>query len=313
MRPIFAASLLLFVACGGKDVSRDASVAGNATDAAFVDLAANDDAGPHVDASTPPASGCGKAPAHSKSYTASTTDGNGTTRSYDVQMPTTYDDTKPLALTFVYHGAGANPATAEGFGVQKAPGAADASIFVFPAGIPFETYGVGWDDLCSGRDMVLFDHILAEMEAEYCIDPQRVFVSGFSWGCDQATALTCCRGDRIRATSGGSCTDEFITPSDPTTYVNLSSCPGTLHAAIRFTHDASGADSEYPAPDFASTSKLYQTWAGCPAFSGTLTADECHTYSGCALPFVECPYTKLGHALPSGWGNDTWAFFASFP
>jgi hypothetical protein len=255
--------------------------------------------------------GCGTAPPHSANYAATTTDGNGTTRSYAVMLPSPYDKDTALALTVAYHGAGGTVAQAEAFGIQSGTGASSSSFFLFPQGIDFQTYGVGWDDTCGGYDMPLFDHMLSDIEAHYCIDLSRVFVAGFSWGCDQVTALTCCRGDRIRAMSGASCTDEYSDASAYQTYDNLK-CPDLGSTAIRFTHDASGGDSAYPKPLFTTTSQLFQFFSGCPPFTGTIPPDACHTYAGCADPFIECPYTNLGHATPSGWGTDTWSFFDSF-
>jgi hypothetical protein len=319
---------LLLVACGTDDSQNDgasdASVSGDGStnvgnDASISDAASSNDGsitksdgGISTDGGAKKLSaGCGTTPPHTASYTGSTTDGNGTTRSYDVYLPSAYDSKTPVALTFAFHGAGGSPSSSEAFGIQNATGASAASIFVFPKGIAYETYGVGWDDSCKGRDMPFFDNMLADIESHYCIDESRLFAAGFSWGCDFATALTCCRGNEIRATSNASCTDEYASNTDFTTYDNLA-CPVKSRTAIRFTHDASGGDSAYPAPLFTTTSKLYQFFNGCPSFTGTLTAGTCHTYAGCTDPFIECPYTSLGHATPANWGADTWTFFDSF-
>ncbi len=159
--------------------------------------------------------------------------------------------------------------------------------------------------------MVLFDHILSDLEDHYCIDPTRVFAAGFSWGCDQVTALHCCRGDKIRAISAASCTDEFGDPNDATTYDDLP-CPTSAQPAIRFTHDSSGGDAGYAKPLFTTTSKLYEAFNQCPG-GDALPSNVCTAHTGCTEPFIECPYDQLGHATPQGWGPDTWAFFASFP
>ena len=325
---VMASVSLLFFSCGGSDDAaidgssardsgvNDSSAAGDATSDGSARSAdsgtARDDAGVDTDGGRKISSdGCGTTPPHTGNSAATTTDGRGTTRDYEVYLPASYDKTKPLALTFAYHGAGGNSSQSEAFGIQNGAGAADASIFVFPQGVAFQTYGVGWDDTCGGYDMVFFDHMVADIESHYCVDTTRVFAAGFSWGCDQVTALTCCRGDKIRAVSGASCTDEFGKADDPTTYANLA-CPALGGTGIRFTHDASGGDTAYPAPLFTTTSKLFQTLSGCPSFSGSLTANACHTYAGCTDTFIECPYAALGHATPSGWGGDTWSFFATY-
>jgi poly(3-hydroxybutyrate) depolymerase len=253
--------------------------------------------------------GCGLTGKPTGDLHRTTKDGNGTTRDYEVLVPASYDGKTPLALTFAFHGAGGDEAASKSYGLQDAPGARDASIFVFPQGIPFQSFGVGWADACGSYDMVFFDHMLSELEADYCIDPTRVFAAGFSWGCDFATALACCRGARLRAIGANACTDEFGKADDATTYDNLP-CPSPGRPAIRFSHDASGGDSGYPAPLFTTTSALYRTWNGCAATSKPVSPSPCVAYDGCSSPLVECPIPNLGHSVPGGWGTDTWSFFA---
>ncbi len=265
---------------------------------------------PDVGVDAKPTSGCGKSGAATGDLHLTTTDGKGVTRDFEVLVPASYVSSKPMALTFAYHGAGGDSSASKAFGIQDAPGAAAASIFVFPKGINFETYGVGWDDGCKGYDMVFFDHMLEALESAYCIDTAAVFAAGFSWGCDHVTALTCCRGNRLRAIAAASCSDEFSDPSDYKTYSN-SPCPApTGGTAIRFTHDSAG-DGPYTAAMFTSTSKLYQHWETCTGASTATSPSPCVSWGGCSRPVVECPYPSLGHATPAGWGKDTWSFFTS--
>jgi polyhydroxybutyrate depolymerase len=239
----------------------------------------------------------------------STTDGQGQTRDFEVLVPSSYQPGVALALIFGFHGAGGNPDWAKA-GMPDAPGAAAAAIFAFPQGIPYQNYGVGWNDNCSGYDVMLFDNMVAALRAKYCIDPNRIFVYGFSWGCDFVTALLCCRGDRIRAVGAASCSDEFGDPADYKTYANYP-CPTTSAAAVRFTHDSKD-DGPYSAQQFASTSQLYRVLNGCQAGSSPVTPSPCVSYQGCAQPVIECAYDGLGHSVPAGWGQDTWAFFSQF-
>jgi hypothetical protein len=253
--------------------------------------------------------GCGR-PAAATGLLRLTANIGGKTRSYELMVPSSYDPSKPLALSFVYHGAGGTPETAKAFGLQDASGAKDASIFVFPQGIEFQNFGVGWDDSCEGHDVALFDEMLRSIQASYCVDPKRVFVAGFSWGCDHAAALACCRGEKVRAIAAGSCADEFKDKSDYRTYVNLP-CPAKTSTGIRFTHDANG-DTGYPGPLFATTSALFRFINGCTSSEGPVEPKPCKSFAGCTNPFVECAYSGLGHALPGGWSTETWAFFSTF-
>jgi len=238
-----------------------------------------------------------------------TKDGKGAPRDYEVLVPKTYDPAIPLAVTFVFHGANATSKDAKNFGLQDAPGAAAASLFVFPQGVAFQSYGVGWDDTCAGYDMPFFDHMLADLSATYCIDESRVFAAGFSWGGDQVTALACCRGDRLRGVAAASCSDEFKDAANYQSYANLP-CPVRNAAAIRFTHDSTG-DGALKSPLFVTTSALFRSFNGCSANATAVSPKPCLSYTGCATPFTDCPYDGLGHSLPRTWAGDTWAFFST--
>lgn len=252
--------------------------------------------------------GCGR-PAETGTLRRKTTDGAGNTREYELLVPQSYDPQRPLAVTFVYHGAGGDEGAAKRYGLQDAPGAAQSSIFVFPRGIPFESYGIGWNDKCSGYDMPFFDHMLAAVAESFCVDPARVFATGFSWGGDHVTALACCRGSQVRAIAPASCSDEFDDPANHCTYQNAP-CPNAGNTAVRFTFDRRG-DGPLSAQQYKATGELFRGLGRCSA-SALGGKAPCVSYEGCTQPYVECGYSGLGHTLPKGWANDTWQFFASF-
>jgi polyhydroxybutyrate depolymerase len=266
---------------------------------------------PAPSAAVTKSAGCGQAGKPTGTLRLKTTDSRGTLRDYEVIVPSSYTPSTPLAVSFVFHGAGGTPADSKGYGLQKAPGAGPASIFVFPQGVPYQNGGVGWDDSCGGYDVAFFDKMLSSLQASYCIDTERVYAAGFSWGCDFATALACCRGNKIRAIAAASCSDDFRVAQDPLSY-KQSPCPVRNNAAIRFTHATSG-DWGYPAPYFATTSKLFQSFNGCSSDSVVGNPPQCKTFRGCRSGLVECSYDNLGHALPASWAADTWSFFTYAP
>jgi pimeloyl-ACP methyl ester carboxylesterase len=258
-------------------------------------------------------SGCSK-PARTGAFALTATDGNKTLRSYLLQVPADYQVSRPYALVFVFHAAGGNAEQSRSWGLQNAVGAAAGALFVFPTGIPFQREGIGWDDRSTGYDLPFFDHMLADLEASYCLDTGRIFVAGFSWGGDFATALACNRGDVIRAVAVNSTTDEYRDKADYRTYNDLP-CPTHRHPPVRFEHAVDG-DSEYPPPYFATTSKLFQFLNACsaattPAPSSTAVM-SCGSFTGCKSPLIECAFEhRLGHVLPPNWAQDTWDFFAA--
>jgi len=270
--------------------------------------------------------GCGKHAGTGK-LKLSTLDGNKSTRAYLLEVPADYDASRPYALTFVFHGAGGSSSVSYSWGLQRVAGASTGAIFVFPDGIAYKQYGIGWDDTKTGYDLPFFDNMLKDLEAGYCIDPARIFVAGFSWGGDFAIALACTRGEEIRAVAANSTDDEFKDTSNYLTYQNLP-CPTRRHPPVRFQHAEEG-DASYPPPDFATTSKLFQYLNGCIGAGEPRAAapdarappratpvgsvarpDSCVSYKGCSSEYTECTFDrKIGHALPPHWAEDTWAFF----
>jgi poly(3-hydroxybutyrate) depolymerase len=242
-------------------------------------------------------------------------DGNSRSRTYLLQAPSAYSAARAYPLIFVFHAAGGNSKQSYSWGLQNVAGASDSGIFVFPDGIPFKNYGIGWDDTATGYDLPFFDTLLKDVAGAYCVDLGRVFVAGFSWGGDFVTALACNRGDAIRAIAANSTDDEFKDTSNYLTYQNLP-CTSHRHPPVRFQH-ALGGDKSYPAPLFATTSKLFQYLNACGPTSSnvppTNASMSCDSYNSCASEYIECTFdTRIGHTLPPNWAEETWAFFSKF-
>jgi poly(3-hydroxybutyrate) depolymerase len=252
-------------------------------------------------------SGCGLTGKQAGDFHLSTTDGSGNNRDYEVMVPANYNAATAYPLTFVYHGLSGNQAISKGYGIQDAPNAAASGIFVFP--LSLDPGGNVWADTCSGKDVRFFDNMLTALQSNYCIDTKRIFVAGFSWGCDHATALVACRGDKIRGASMASCTGDFRKATDYKTYTNLPT-PVTVNTAFRFTHDAAG-DQYYSLQAFQSTIALYRSFNNCASTSSPVAPSPCVAYDTCNNPVIECSYPNLGHVIPTGWGTASWDFFAS--
>ncbi|MDP9011255.1 MAG: hypothetical protein M3O41_01105 [Pseudomonadota bacterium] len=259
--------------------------------------------------------GCGKKAIHTGVFNLHTTDGAKRTRTFLVEVPATYNQSRAYSLNFVFHGAGGSSSQSYSWGLQSAPGASENGIFVYPDGINYKNYGVGWDDSKTGYDMPFFDNMVKALETDFCVNKARVFVAGFSWGGDFVTALVCSRGNTIRAAAANSTTDEYRDVSKYATYQGIP-CSTTVHPAIRFEH-AVGGDAAYPAPRFASTSQLYRYLNSCSTASASVSSStsamSCVSYKSCSKEYIECSFhSSIGHALPPNWAKDTWAFFSSF-
>lgn len=158
---------------------------------------------------------------------------NGASRNYILGVPTSYDNNKPYRLVLAYAWAGGSASQVVStnyftFATQ------DSKNTIFAA--PDAADGAGsW----SNSDVAFTDAIVAELEADLCIDKSRVFATGFSFGGAMAMALACTRADVFRAVA-------FFSGADLT-----NSCPTTLTKPIAYyasqaSQDANGMSRTNP-------------------------------------------------------------------
>lgn len=122
----------------------------------------------------------------------------GVSRSYALSIPDDYDSSHPYRLIFGFHGAtGSSSEVAPSyFGLASL--SQGSTIFIAPSAV-----GGFWE---SESDTTLMDDILAQVEADLCIDTSRVMLEGFSQGGAMAWTLACARPGVYRAAvvhSGG--------------------------------------------------------------------------------------------------------------
>lgn len=306
-RSIVVASLgALACGCaGGSEVTDSSAIAdAGAHDVASstADAGAHDIASATADTNAPAdamfSAGCQNSAAVTTGLSSLTMKIDGVDRTYQVQVPTSYQAGSPLALVFVFHGNGGSGTGSIGFGLQNAPGASDGAIYVFPDGLQFMSYGVGWDETCGSYDLRWMQQIITSLESTYCIDPHRRFAAGFSWGGDMVNALSCCLGPTFRAVanaSGGELWNQ--------------SCPNLERPALRITY----ADNDaYPQSGFDQVLGFFRDAQSCTNSSSATPPSPCRAWDGCTKPVIECRYPGLGHSFPANWAADTWEFFSTF-
>jgi len=120
-------------------------------------------------------------------------------RRYFTNPPKTYDASKPWPLTFWGNGCGTG-STAEGEPLMGGPassGSVQVQVLAFKG-----CFSAGPDgDNADSPELPYFDQVLAEVEAEYCIDKSKVFVSGYSSGA-WFTGLMACNRAQVLAGVG---------------------------------------------------------------------------------------------------------------
>lgn len=295
-------------------------------------------------------SGCGTIPPVNGQFVTRTTDFSGATLvdnkganySYIIAVPssapTGTPDSTPHPVVFGFHGVGGSSSGAQAFGICSGTFPAANAICIFIQARTFQGVSASWDSAPPGRlqwwqpfgtvaasDTLVFDAVLADVEAHFCVNQNAVFVAGFSDGCDMVTSLASSRGSVIRAVSAASCAYAFWTTSDPTTYAgmciaNQSPCkganlpghitPSAQAPGYRFTHDPAG-DGSYDLTKMTSTINMVKAHSGCSLVVSS-AGSPCTEYQWCSARVVECTYPGLGHNPPPNWGPDTWDYFASY-
>ena len=268
--------------------------------------------------------GCGLAPPNpDEAYVG--LDVDGVPRQFFLSYSPDYDPTIPSALIVGVHGrdyAGEPMKAYLGLEDQVTPGAQE--IFVYPDALSrdFGPWGqlVGWqlgpgaaDTPAAGEeDLAFIDAMLDYVEASFCVDRRRVFVTGQSWGGDMSSVLACVRGDRFRASVPVATNGTYQLESPPV------ACAGEV--AMWVMH---GKMDEFFAVAVGEEVRDY--WLaqnGCdPDAAADLgislddaTPEDCVEYLDCEVAMRWCLYAGgFGHQIPFDYyAEETMAFFRSF-
>ena len=212
-----------------------------------------------------------------------------TARAYIVEVGPEVRDHTPAPLLFIWHGFG-------GFG-RSIVSLIEAdqwpqAIRIAPKGLPrtFPQFGdtarLGWQVRAGeldDRDLRFFDALIAKLGTSDCIDPARVFTTGFSNGGFFSNVLACHRPEVVKAAApiggGGPFTD-------------------TCKAAIPILIHHGTEDRVVP---YKMAQDSYQFWRrhnGCPA-AADAPPTGCASGAGCGADTRLCS-APVGHRLPPG-------------
>jgi len=123
---------------------------------------------------------------------------SGETRKYLLYVPKTYDRSKPTPLVISLHPAASRPAAEMEISRWNVLADEHGFIVVYPAGteVP-RVWPMGRRSL--GLDIRFISDLIDKLEAEYSINPNRIYADGMSNGGGMAFALSCRLSDRIAA------------------------------------------------------------------------------------------------------------------
>jgi polyhydroxybutyrate depolymerase len=244
----------------------------------------------------------------------------GLDRAYLVHVPTSYNPASPMPVVLAFHGGGGSMKLQAGdnYGlVDKAESA--GFIAVFPNGYSrlrsglLATWNAG--NCCgSARDRQVDDvgfvrAVLAQVQARYNVDRQRIFATGMSNGGMLSHRLACEMSDTLRAIAAVAGTDGTLTckPVRPISVLQIHALDDT-HVLFSGGVGAAAFRDTSKVADFVSVPETMVRWAKrnqCQMQAQRVFSKQCaycEAYSGCAsgVEVRLCVTETGGHSWPGG-------------
>ena len=276
-------------------------------------------------------SGCGKAPTiassnYNNGHHIAITVGS-MAREYILNVPTNYDNTKPYKFVIAYHELNGNDDEMyKNKYYHLLPLSNDTTIFVAPNGQQnnancTQASGCGWPNP-SDTDMKLADAVVAQIEENFCIDTNRIFATGWSYGASMSEQTAC-----ERPLSGVSATNPWgvraIAVYSVAYLSNTDNCKATSSKPVAYYASHGTNDTVLP---YSGGVSIAQTWAmadGCTAATPTQATGNhvCTNFSGCSAgyPVEFCSFVGPHTPDPTDSGGGTsweyqnvWTFLSQF-
>jgi poly(3-hydroxybutyrate) depolymerase len=274
-------------------------------------------------------SGCGKAPSiassdYNNGHHIAITAANKA-REYILNVPTNYDNTHPYKLVIAYHELNGNDDEMyRNKYYHLLPLSDNSTIFVAPNGqikggnCPAAS-GCGWPNT-SDSDMLLADAVVAQIEQNFCVDTNRIFATGWSYGASMSEQ-TACERPLSGATNGWGV--RAIAVYSVAYLSNTDNCKASSSKPVAYYASHGTNDSVLP---YSGGVSMVQTWAaadGCTAMTPTQATGNhvCSNYLGCSAgyPVEFCSFVGPHTPDPTDPGSGTsweyqnvWTFLSQF-
>jgi len=241
--------------------------------------------------------------------TTTTVSAGGHPRTVIVHVPAGTTGMVPLVLDL--HGSQSSAAAQEGFSGMDATADADGFVVAYPQALLRAGSGYDWNvpgvPLVGGKaapkgapdDVAFVTGLVGDLEHSHCIDPARVYVTGFSGGARMASQLACDASGTFAAVAPVSGL-RHPTPCRPARAVPVLAFHGTAdpvdpyrgHGEAYWTYSVPRAAAMWGAQDGCAAKPTEQTAVGY-----TLTQ-----YTGCrdGASVELASITGEGHEWPGG-------------
>ncbi len=231
----------------------------------------------------------------------------GEERVYAIYVPETAAEPAPLVISL--HGFSEWPALHQHVTGWQALADEEGFIVVYPAGTGFPLRWLAFpreeNAAISEKDVIFISDLIAALSAEYQVDPERIYVDGFSNGAGMATRLACELSDQIAAIAGVA--GAYVVPLDacePERPMPFISVHGDADEIVPYH---GGPSHMFDVP-FTDVPEYMAGWAernGCEAQPVTLEQQGDASgiaYTGCdgGADVIFYTISGGGHAWPGG-------------
>jgi polyhydroxybutyrate depolymerase len=232
----------------------------------------------------------------------------GFSRPATVQTFASYDCTTPAPLVILLHDYGSTGAEAEAYFGLGAQADAMGFLYVHPDGTRDAKGNEFWNatDACCNIDGSTVDDssylsgLIGDVQAQYKVDPQKVFIFGYGNGGFMAYRMACDHPAQVAAVASlGGATWENQASCTPTTAVSVIEIHGTADATFAYT-GGTNLGNAYPSAQTTATdwSQLDRCKTG-PTMQASLDLDS-------SLPGAETTVASYGSCFASS-GVDLWS------
>jgi polyhydroxybutyrate depolymerase len=213
----------------------------------------------------------------------------GVTRSYVLRVPSTYNGSNPAPLLVDYHalnGSGAQQRMSSPF-----VNATDAYgvLMAFPTGLVGPSGGSAWNvgPCCmpTADDVTFTKDLVSDVATIACVDPKRVYATGFSMGGGMAHYIACHAADVFAAVApiAFDLLQENVADCQPSRPITVISFRGNSDPLVPYDGGPSAVVPGLPVT-FLGAQATAAKWAEidqCAATPSAPDANGCSAYAGC--------------------------------
>jgi len=228
---------------------------------------------------------------------------DGIERSFVVHVPPIFDNTRALPLVLNFHGATSTKEAQESLSQMDDKADAEGFIVAYPEGVSlYWNAGTCCESASANNvdDVGFARALVAQVSSEVCVDPKRVFATGFSNGGRMSYRLGCEAADLFAAIAPvagiKSFPDQMNSPGcTPSRAIPLLDIMGTADERVA---SQPGQIAEWLA---------FNGCSGEPEETYRQGAHVCHTYSACSAgtSVTYCTVQDVAHTWPNVDGFST--------